>query len=66
MGNGGGDPVRASVAHLLGRAHGVPCQAAAQAFNQLVQPTVRFAVALDLVLPVFSGRVEVSSSGLLD
>lgn len=52
------DPVRASVAHLLSRAHEIPCTAAAQAFNQLVQPAVRFGIALDILLPVLSGRTE--------
>ncbi|KAH8114862.1 hypothetical protein DFH11DRAFT_130726 [Phellopilus nigrolimitatus] len=56
------DPVRASVAHLLARAHGIPCTAAAQAFVQLVQPTARFAVALDVLLPLLSGRAEVCQS----
>lgn len=53
------DPVRASVAHLLARAHGIPCTAAAQAFAQLVQPPARFGIALDILLPILSGRTEV-------
>lgn len=54
-----GDPVRASVAHLLARAHGIPCSAAAQAFAQLVQPAARFGIALDVLLPLLSGQAEV-------
>ncbi|EJD05028.1 uncharacterized protein FOMMEDRAFT_120314 [Fomitiporia mediterranea MF3/22] len=53
-----GDPVRASVAHLLARAHGIPCSAAAQAFAQLVQPAARFGIALDVLLPLLSGQAE--------
>ncbi|THH07603.1 hypothetical protein EW145_g3265 [Phellinidium pouzarii] len=52
------DPIRVSVAHLLAHAHGIPCTAAAQAFVQLVQPTSRFGVALDILLPLLSGRSE--------
>lgn len=46
------DPVHASVSRLLDRAYSLPCSTAAQAFTQLVQPTARFQVALDAVLPV--------------
>jgi hypothetical protein len=49
---GSGDPVRASVNHLLSRAYGLPCSTAAQAFSQLVQPTSRFQLALDALLPL--------------
>lgn len=54
-----GDPVRTSVAHLLARAHGIPCTAAAQAFAQLVQPVARFGIALDVLLPLLSGHHSV-------
>lgn len=54
-----GDPVRTSVAHLLARADGIPCSAAAQAFAQLVQPAARFGIALDILLPLLSGYSEV-------
>lgn len=47
-----GDPVRASVGHLLTRAYSLPCSTAAQAFTQLVQPTSRFQLALDALLPL--------------
>lgn len=43
---------RASVNHLLTRAHSLPCSKGAQAFTQLVQPTARFQVALDALLPI--------------
>jgi hypothetical protein len=46
-----GDPC-ASVGHLLTKAHTLPCSTAAQAFSQLVQPTSRFQLALDALLPV--------------
>ncbi|KAF9468395.1 hypothetical protein BDZ94DRAFT_1154093 [Collybia nuda] len=48
----GGDPVRASVGHLLSRAFALPCSTAAQAFTQLVQPTARFQLALDALMPL--------------
>ncbi|KAK0434259.1 uncharacterized protein EV420DRAFT_1597639 [Desarmillaria tabescens] len=47
-----GDPVRASVGNLLSRAYSLPCSTAAQAFIQLVQPTSRFQLALDVLLPL--------------
>ncbi|KAH9948509.1 hypothetical protein B0H21DRAFT_237967 [Amylocystis lapponica] len=53
-----GDPVRASVSHLLSRAYTLPCSTAAQAFTQLVQPTSRFQVALDVLLPLLESHVE--------
>lgn len=53
------DPLRVSVNHLLARAHNIPCTAAAQAFTQLVQPSNRFQVALDVLLPLLSGNAEV-------
>ena len=56
-----GDPVRASVAHLLVRAYTLPCSTAAQAFSQLVQPTARFQLALDALLPLLNPSVEVST-----
>jgi len=46
------DPVRVSVGHLLSRAYSLPCSTAAQAFTQLVQPTSRFQLALDALLPL--------------
>jgi hypothetical protein len=56
-----GDPLRASVSHLLSRAYALPCSAAAQAFSQLVQPTSRFQLALDALLPLLSNSSEVST-----
>ncbi|KAJ8595531.1 hypothetical protein M405DRAFT_849684 [Rhizopogon salebrosus TDB-379] len=53
-----GDPTRASVVHLLARAHSLPCSATAQAFIQLVQPTARFQLALDLLLPLLTSPVD--------
>ncbi|THU83322.1 hypothetical protein K435DRAFT_689715 [Dendrothele bispora CBS 962.96] len=50
--NGGPDPVRASVGHLLSRAYSLPCSTTAQTFMQLVQPTARFQLALDALLPL--------------
>lgn len=50
------DPVRASVGHLLSKAHNLPCSTAAQAFNQLVQPTSRFQLALDALLPILESN----------
>lgn len=47
-----GDAVRASVGHLLARAYTLPCSAAAQAYTQIVQPTSRFQLALDALLPL--------------
>ncbi|PFH50197.1 hypothetical protein AMATHDRAFT_145710 [Amanita thiersii Skay4041] len=56
---GASDAIRASVAHLLTRAYSLPCSTAAQAFAQLVQPTSRFQLALEVLLPVLgSGAVE--------
>ncbi|KAF9528771.1 hypothetical protein CPB83DRAFT_766200 [Crepidotus variabilis] len=46
------DPIRASVSHLLSRCFSLPCSTAAQAFAQLVQPTARFQLALDALLPI--------------
>lgn len=55
------DPLRASVSHLLSRAYNLPCSTAAQAFVSLVQPTARFQLALDALLPLLdSSRAEVS------
>ncbi|KAF9234470.1 hypothetical protein BU15DRAFT_52581 [Melanogaster broomeanus] len=55
-----GDPVRASVAHLLVRAYTLPCSTAAQAFSQLVQPTARFQLALDALLPLLNSSVDLA------
>lgn len=57
-----GDQVRASVAHLLAHADTLPCSTAAQAFFQLVQPTARFQLALDALLPLLNPSVEVCPS----
>jgi hypothetical protein len=58
------DPLYASVGHLLSKACSNTCFTAAQAFAQLVQPTARFQLALDALLPILdSQRSEVS--GLL-
>ncbi|KAG5721035.1 hypothetical protein E4T56_gene17955 [Termitomyces sp. T112] len=46
------DPVRASVKRLLTRAFTLPCSTAAQAYTQIVQPTSRFQLALDALLPL--------------
>ena len=54
------DPVRISVGHLLSKAYTLPCSTAAQAFSQLVQPTARFQLALDALLPLLdSSRSQV-------
>lgn len=54
-----GDPLHASVGHLISRAHALPCSTAAQAFTQLVQPTSRFQLALDALLPLLNNSNEV-------
>jgi hypothetical protein len=54
---GSADPVRAAVGHLLSRAYSLPCSTAAQAFTQLVQPTSRFQLALDALLPLLDPNV---------
>jgi hypothetical protein len=54
------EPLRASVTHLLARAYNIPCSAASQAFTQLVQPTSRFQLALEAILPLLTGNNEVS------
>lgn len=46
------DAIRASVTHLLTKAFSLPCSTGAQAFAQLVQPTARFQLALDALLPI--------------
>lgn len=48
------------MAHLLVRACTLPCSTAAQAFSQLVQPTARFQLALDALLPVLNSTVELA------
>jgi hypothetical protein len=53
------ESLRASVAHLLSKAHNLPCSKVAQAFSQLVQPTSRFQLALDALLPILDDHVEV-------
>ncbi|KIK66064.1 hypothetical protein GYMLUDRAFT_55925 [Collybiopsis luxurians FD-317 M1] len=52
------DSVFTSVHHLLSRALSLPCSTAAQAFTQLVQPTLRFQLALDVLLPLLEGDLE--------
>ncbi len=60
---GHADPLHTSVGHLLSKACSNTCSTAAQAFFQLVQPTARFQLALDALLPVLgSSRSEVSAS----
>jgi len=49
---GHADPLYTSVGHLLSKACSNTCSTAAQAFFQLVQPTARFQLALDALLPV--------------
>ncbi|KAK7026775.1 hypothetical protein VNI00_007079 [Paramarasmius palmivorus] len=48
----GVDPVRAAVAHLFSKAYSLPCSTAAHSFANLVQPTSRFQLALDALLPI--------------
>jgi len=56
---GHADPLYTSVGHLLSKACSNTCSTAAQAFFQLVQPSVRFQLALDALLPVLgSPRCE--------
>ncbi|CCM02268.1 uncharacterized protein FIBRA_04353 [Fibroporia radiculosa] len=54
------DPARASVKHLLTRAYSLPCSTATHAFNQLVQSTSRFQVALDVLLPILDTPAELT------
>ena len=57
------DPLYTSVGHLLSKACSNTCSTAAHAFLQLVQPTARFQLALDALLPVLgSPRCDVSVS----
>lgn len=56
---GAADQVHASVSHLLTRAHSLPCSTAAQAFAQLVQPTARFQLALDALLPLLDSTKSI-------
>lgn len=55
------DPLRSSVAHLLSRAHSLPCSAAAQSYMQLVPATSRFSLALDVLFPLLDAPVDVST-----
>ncbi|KAH7922275.1 hypothetical protein BV22DRAFT_1017641 [Leucogyrophana mollusca] len=58
---GSGDQaVQASLGHLLSRAYTLPCSTAAQAFSQLVQPTSRFQLALDALLPLLNSSAELA------
>ncbi|EKM76655.1 hypothetical protein AGABI1DRAFT_44725 [Agaricus bisporus var. burnettii JB137-S8] len=50
------DQTHASVSHLLSRGYSLPCSTAAQAFTQLVQPTARFQLALDALLPLLDSQ----------
>ncbi|KAJ3893092.1 hypothetical protein GG344DRAFT_87377 [Lentinula edodes] len=52
------DPLFTSIRHLLSRALSLPCSTAAQAFIQLVQPTLRFQVALDALLPLLDATAN--------
>lgn len=57
--HGHADPLYTSVGHLLSKACSNTCSTAAHAFLQLVQPTARFQLALDALLPVLgSPRCE--------
>ncbi|KAI0315020.1 hypothetical protein OF83DRAFT_1164967 [Amylostereum chailletii] len=50
-----------SSTHLLTRGYTLPCSTAAQAFQQMVQPSSRFQLALDALLPILSSpRSELS------
>ncbi|PPR02530.1 hypothetical protein CVT24_001956 [Panaeolus cyanescens] len=53
-----GDSIRASVGHLLNKAFSLPCSTGALAFSQLVQPTSRFQLALDALLPVLDSTTS--------
>jgi hypothetical protein len=44
--------VRAAVDHLLSRAYSLPSSMATQTFTHLDQPTLRFQLALDTLLPL--------------
>ncbi|KAH9476626.1 hypothetical protein JR316_0010539 [Psilocybe cubensis] len=59
-----GDSIRASVNHLLARAFSLPCSTAALAFTQLVQPTSRFQLALDALLPILDSNTSAEQQGL--
>ncbi|KAH7906424.1 hypothetical protein BJ138DRAFT_1094161 [Hygrophoropsis aurantiaca] len=56
----GDQAVQASLGHLLSRAYTLPCSTAAQAFTQLVQPTSRFQLALDALLPLLNSSAELA------
>lgn len=54
------DQVRVSVTSLLAaRAHSWSCSTTAQAFTQTVQPTSRFQIALDVLLPILDTHIDV-------
>lgn len=59
-----GENIKASVNHLLVKAFSLPCSTGAMAFSQLVQPTSRFQLALDALLPILDSdnTADVSSS----
>ncbi|KAG7086048.1 hypothetical protein E1B28_003569 [Marasmius oreades] len=57
-GSMGADPVRAAVAHLLSKAYSLPCSTAAHSFSNLVQPTSRFQLALDALLPILESNAS--------
>ncbi|EPQ55583.1 hypothetical protein GLOTRDRAFT_128807 [Gloeophyllum trabeum ATCC 11539] len=56
--NTASDPAWSSVGQLLQSAYTLPCSTAAQAFMHLVQPTSRFQLALDALLPLLDARVQ--------
>ncbi|KAJ3751215.1 hypothetical protein DFH05DRAFT_170076 [Lentinula detonsa] len=56
------EPLFSSIRLLLSRALSLPCSTAAQTFTQLVQPTLRFQVALYALLPLLDGDLDSSSS----
>ncbi|KAJ3974778.1 hypothetical protein EV361DRAFT_865893 [Lentinula raphanica] len=55
------DSLFPSIRLLLSRALSLPCSTAAQAFTQLVQPHLRFQVALYALLPVLDGDMDAQS-----
>lgn len=60
------DPLRSSVVHLIARALNLPCNAAAQSYIQMVPPTSRFQLALDVLLPLLDSSAEVRVRWLLN
>ena len=62
----GVDPVRAAVAHLFSKAYSLPCSTAAHSFANLVQPTSRFQLALDALLPILEQNTSTDVRIVLD